>query len=363
LPLLTNTNRDYSTTPKNNNIYKILLYKNLASSSYNNFMNLNNSSPSVKYMKSIKKNKNIFTNVKIKKSYVENTKKSYVENVKSQQSHHQSHVIEKETQTDFSFFNNNKSNNKDNDNKENENIVNENNYNYNKDKIDTDNKDIENDIIIKSKKFQLPSDNEESSSNDCNDMKELEKIISKSTRNILLNNISNNNNDNKNDKKSNNKSFNFTNSNIKYMISSNNNQRNEINNEQNEKINEKNEKNGYILLKKLYKIKNYRIKSSKRDKHNKSSRNVFLNKDNYINNIYKTNNYYDIRNNFSLNKYQKFFSHNNKENINLKNKIVIRGGLMPYNNKNKFMQKKMISNLLDSSNLSKVKKSICEECI
>ena len=110
-------------------------------------------------------------------------------------------------------------------------------------------------------------------------------------------------------------------------------------------------------------MKNYRIRSSKRDKHNKSSRNVFLNTDNYVNNMYINKNYYDIRNNFSLNKYQKYFSHNNKENNNLKNKIVIKGDLMPYNNKNKFIQKKIINNLLDSSNLSKVKKSICGESI
>ena len=84
------------------------------------------------------------------------------------------------------------------------------------------------------------------------------------------------------------------------------------------------------------------------------------NSNNNINNDDNNNN--DYRNKYYLNKYQQFYSHNNEENINLKNKIMLRGDLMPYANKmknhNKLLQKKVLFNLLDSSNISNLKKSI-----
>lgn len=301
LPLLTNTNRESNKTSKKSitNLYKNNLYKNTnISSSYNNFLNFNTSSTSVKFLKNMKKYKSIFSNEKIKKTYAEIIKSS------------KPNCSDKEIQTNEELSTNNK------------------------DKSEYNNKCMN--IKIKNNENKSNEDNEESSSNDFDDMKEIEKIISKSTRNILTKNINNYNN-----------SY-YHRNNLRRIGS--------YFNSPNNSENEGDEKNEYILLKSLYKVKNDKIKKSKIVNQNKTTHNIFLNTENNIN----RNSHNESRNKHNLNKYINCFNKSNKEYINLKNKkmINIKGDLMPYNYKRKFIEKKKIYNLLDSSNVSNIKNSI-----
>lgn len=296
LPLLTNTNRESNKTSKKsiNNLYK----NTNVSSSYNNFLNFDTSSTPVKFLKNMKKHKSIFSNEKIKKTYEEIIKSS------------KPNCSEKEIQTNEELSTNNK------------------------DKSENNNKCMN--IKIKNKENKSNEDNEESSSNDFDDMKEIEKIISKSTRNILTKNINNDNN--------------------RYYHRNNLHRIGSYFNSPNNSENEADEKNEYILLKNLYKVKNNKIKKNKIVNQNKTTHYIFLNTENNIN----RNTHKETRNKHYLNKYINCFNRSNKENNNLKNKKKInnKDDLMSYNYKRKFIEKKKIYNLLDSSNISNIKNSI-----
>ena len=303
LPLLITTNFEENQKFRNNKIN--------ISSSFNNFLSSNffsSTSSPLKYFNNIKNNnkkyrnilyKNIFTNEKLKNSY-NGTQKKLKPN-----------YSDKEIQTNFDFFSEKKNINNNNNNK----------------------KYINN--SSKNKEFNYEDDKDESSSNDIDDIKELEKIISKSSINIQANNKR--------------KFYNLKNNYTSNNLYNNNNYINVINNSDNEIKNEE-KNNNFILLKSLYKVKNYNIDNKYEPffEQSKTTRNSFFNRDK---NIYKYSNI-ESRNNNS-NKNINFFNqtNNNKVNYNKKTKIKELEELIPFNNKRRVKLKKLSDLLInDSSN-------------
>ena len=190
-------------------------------------------------------------------------------------------------------------------------------------------------ISSKNKEFNYEEDKDESSSNDIDDIKELEKIISKSSINIHANNKR--------------KFYNLKNDYTSNNLYNNNNYINVINNSDNEIKNEE-KNNNFILLKSLYKVKNYNIDNKYEPffEQSKTTRNSFFNRDK---NIYKYSNI-ESRNNNS-NKNINFFNqtNNSKVNYNKKTKIKELEELIPFNNKRRVKLKKLSDLLInDSSN-------------
>ena len=221
-------------------------------------------------------------------------------------------ISDKEIQTNFDFFSGKKN-------------INNNNNN---------NKKYINDSS-KNKEFNYEDDKDESSSNDIDDIKELEKIISKSSINIQANNKR--------------KFYNLKNDYTSNNLYNNNNYINVINNSDNEIKNEE-KNNNFILLKNLYKVKNYNIDNKYEPffEQSKTTRNSFFNRDK---NIYKYSNI-ESRNNNS-NKNINFFNqtNNSKVNYNKKTKIKELEELIPFNNKRRVKLKKLSDLLInDSSN-------------
>ena len=267
LPLLININKEKNSHSKIiNNIH---LYKNInkSSSFINNFEYFNISSPSVKIFNDIKNNKkNLFTNERIKNSYY----KTPIIKVKN-------NYTDKEIQTNFDEIMDN---------------------NIGKKHLKKNN----NNKILK-------EENDESSSNEFDNIKEIEKIISRSSLNIHNNNRINNNYKNY----------------IKNNFNNNKNCTSLLNNSDNE-IESKNE---FILLKSLYKIKTD-IKNNQYIEQSKTSRNI----------IFKTENNTNKKPNISsLNKNINTFNRNNafrtNNKLNKKKKIKEFDNIFLYDNKNK----------------------------
>ena len=278
LPFLTNTNREQNKISKKTNIQ---LYKNInTSSSYNDFLPIDISSPSVKQLNNIKKYDNIFTNEKIKNTYVDILKKL------------KPNCSNKEIQTNISNINKKENNEK---------------------------------KIIHNKDLNSNEFSDETSSNDIDDIKEIENIISKSNLKKYNKNINNYQNDN-------------------YYKNNN-----DINKSQN--ILKNKNKSNFILLKGLYGENNNLIKNNYNQfyQQSKTSRNIFLRGDNSLGkkNERKNKSIYYMNNNKNFilgnNISKEYKEINKRKSLNAKDKLT------PYNFKKTLIQKKTISSILDSS--------------
>ena len=278
LPFLTNTNREQNKISKKTNIQ---LYKNInTSSSYNDFLPIDISSPSVKQLNNIKKYDNIFTNEKIKNTYVDILKKL------------KPNCSNKEIQTNISNINKKENNEK---------------------------------KIIHNKDLNSNDFSDETSSNDIDDIKEIENIISKSNLKKYNKNINNYQSDNyyKNDT--------------------------DINKSQN--ILKNKNRSNFILLKGLYGENNNLIKNNYNQfyQQSKTSRNIFLKGDNSLGkkNERKNKSIYYMNNNKNFilgnNISKEYKEINKRKSLNEKDKLA------PYNFKKTLIQKKTISSILDSS--------------
>lgn len=297
LPLLLNTNRENNNSSKKININ---LHKNInMSSSYNNFQP-NICSPSIRIFNNIKKN-NLFTNEIIK-----NTCTDIPKTLKS-------NYTDKEIQTNLDF---DYSLNKEKDNNHKDKATKK--YNY----IN---------LHIKMKHSKSNEEIDESSSNEFNDIKEIEKIISKSSLNIYQH-------QNKNKEKHN--KYNYDKKN--YI--------NVLNNSNYEE-----EKDEYILLNSLYKIKNYKNHKNNNNKYfqwieqSHTSRSNYMKTDNCMNKKLNKGkkNYYYLNNNL----FNKCNISKENNNANGKEKIKELDVFIPYNDKNKIKKRKIfhLNDLLNSN--------------
>ena len=328
LPFVAHTSRE----KKRDSIKRNDFSKNLiSSSSYNNFQSSQIFSSFKLYRSKDNFNKkysSLFTNEKIKNIYKENPGKNKL-------------YIDKKIQTNLDFpKKEDKEKNK--DIEKNENIDKNENKENNLKNI---NKSKYINLNLKSKKFKINEDNDESSS-DLDNMKEIENIISKSCLNIHQERKINN-------------SFNLTN-NINYNtnnydIFNKNNYTNFVNKTDNE-IESRNRKE-YILLKHLYNAK-YIQNHYKQFYELSKTRNININTESNLNRITKKT---KIKNNDSLYKNINLFNRSNfsKEiGLNKRKKIKELNDLMPYKSRILFIKKKKINDLLDLSYEMNIKKRI-----
>ena len=311
LPFVAQTSREKKRDSiKMNNISKNLI----SSSSYNNFqsskiftsVNLNRSKNNFN-----KKYNNIFTNEKIKNTYKEIPGRNKL-------------YIDKEIQTNLDFPKK-KDEEKDQNIQKNENIE-------KGESKETDLNSIKNtnyiNLNIKPKKFNITEDNDESS-NDLDNMREIENIISKSSLNIH------------NERKVNN-SFNITKNDTfnhrNYDIYNKNNYINFTNNT--DKENESKNRNEFILLKNLYNAKYFQNHYNQFYEFSKTSRNIITNTECNINRIIKKK---KSKKNNILNKNINLFNRSNfsKSNLNKRSKIKELDDLMPYKSRILFIKKKI----------------------
>ena len=291
LPLLSNTKRENNNSSKKVN--KINLYKNINTSiSYNNFQP-NISSPSIKIFNDIKKN-NLFTNEKIKTKCSDIPKKI------------KANYTDKEIQTNLDFD-----------------------YSINKEKENNDKKSQNSYYInlnAKKKKFKINENLDESSSNEFDDIKEIEKIISKSSLNI-----------HQNLNKNNYKKTNYDNFNKNNYISV-------LNKSDYEIQKDNNNKNDYILLNSLYKVKNYKNENNE-NKHLQNFNQSQIDRRNYMKTEFIINKKLinEKKNHFCMNKNLFNRSNMSKENnkLNGKKRIKELNELIPYNDRKKIKKKKL----------------------
>ena len=319
LPFVAQTSREKKRDSiKINNISKNLI----SSSSYNNFQSSNNFT-SVNLYRSKnnfnKKYNNIFTNEKIKNTYKEIPGRNKL-------------YIDKEIQTNLDFPKK-KDEEKDQNIQKNENIE-------KGESKETDLNSIKNtnyiNLNIKPKKFNITEDNDESS-NDLDNMREIENIISKSSLNIH------------NERKVNN-SFNITkNDTFNHRNYDSYNKNNYINFTNNtDKENESKNRNEFILLKNLYNAKYFQNHYNQFYEFSKTSRNIIPNTECNINRIIKKK---KSKKNNILNKNINLFNRSNfsKSNLNKRSKIKELDDLMPYKSRILFIKKKKLNDLLDLS--------------
>ena len=288
LPLLTNNNKEKNGPSKIINNIHLYKYVNKSSPFINNndLEYFNISSPSVKVFNNIKnKKKNIFTNEKIKNSYYG------TERIKAKKNY-----TDKEIQTNLDEIMNNDGENK----------------NIKKVYCFSNNKNEKNNKLNEEK------DNE-SSSNDFDNIKEIENIISKSSINIHSNENGNN----------------YQNY-IKHNFNKNN-YINVLNNSENDIDN----KNEYILLKSLYKLKND-IKTNQFFEQSKTSRNIFLKTEQKTN---QNSNISYLKKNINLFNSRKGYKDNKK--LNKIKRIKDLGKLLLYDEKKKIIKKNEIYKILD----------------
>ena len=319
LPFIAQTSREKKRDSiKMNNISKNLI----SSSSYNNFQSSNNFT-SVNLYRSKnnfnKKYNNIFTNEKIKNTCKEIPRRNKL-------------YIDKEIQTNLDFPKK-KDEEKDQNIQKNENIE-------KGESKETDLNSIKNtnyiNLNIKPKKFNITEDNDESS-NDLDNMREIENIISKSSLNIH------------NERKVNN-SFNITkNDTFNHRNYDSYNKNNYINFTNNtDKENESKNRNEFILLKNLYNAKYFQNHYNQFYEFSKTSRNIIPNTECNINRIIKKK---KSKKNNILNKNINLFNRSNfsKSNLNKRSKIKELDDLMPYKSRILFIKKKKLNDLLDLS--------------
>ena len=274
LPLLTNSNKSINKSSKR--INNINFSKSNNSPSYNDFLQYHLSSPSVKLFNDAN---NIFTNEKIKNTSIENLEQL------------SSIYTDKGMQTN-------------NDNIPNKEYNEKNKYHINSN--------------LKDKKSKYKEDSDESSSNDFEDIKEIENIISKSNRDM-------------NNKRSNYNYYKFTyeNSDKKKVINTINKLKNNCNNEN---IKE------FPFLKNISSLKDDYLygKNEKSFKQSKTSRDIYFKNENSLNNEYndKYNNLKCFNKNISL------------YNSNEENRI--------FNYKKKLIQKKNLYYSLDKNIIKKI---------
>ena len=230
LPYIANSNKSINNALKRINNMKFLKNHNIQS--YNDLLQYNLYSSSVKLFNDVKNYNNIFTNEKIKNTNIENSEKL------------KSIYADKGMQTNNSYI----------PNKE----YNENNSNL-KDKI------------IKSK-----DENDDSSSNDFEDIKEIENIISKSSRN--MNNIRNN--------------YDYH----KFTYENSNKRKENISINKLKKINDNGNKKEFLILKNICLLNDNNINDIYDQSYKKSytSRNIYFKNDNSLNN--ESNNKYNNKN-------------------------------------------------------------------
>ena len=323
IPFVAQTSREKRDSIKINNFSKNLTssfsFNNLKSSNFSSFKlyrNKNNLNTNFN---------NIFTNEKIKNTCCEFLGKNKL-------------YIDKEIQTNLDFPKKEDKGKKENNNEKNENLGENENKEIN---IKNINKSKYINLNIKSTKYKFTDNNDESSSNDLDNMKEIENIISKSSLNIhqerkinnscILANKANYNNNNYDN----------------YDIFHKNNYINFV--KKTDNGSESKNKDEFILLKNLYNVKYIQKHYNQFYEICKTNRNIITKTQSNFNRIKKLKKRNKTN---SLNKNINIFNRSNlsKENILIKrNKIKDLDDLMPYKSRILFIRKKKLNDLLDLS--------------